>query len=54
MPEKWTTVLIRTEGGRKVFEYAVKEGYIKAKPISDGALKKNKNVSKIKTKRRDH
>ena len=47
-PEKWTTVLIRTERGRKVFEDAVKERYINAKPLSDGALKKIKELARSK------
>lgn len=47
-PEKWTTVLIRTERGRKNFEYAVKERYIKAKPLSDGGLRKIKELARLK------
>jgi coenzyme F420 hydrogenase subunit beta len=47
-PEKWTTVLIRTERGRRVFKDAVKERYIKAKPLSDDALKKVKELARLK------
>lgn len=47
-PEKWTTVLIRTERGRKVFEYAVQERYIKAKPLSDGGLRKIRELARLK------
>ena len=46
--EKWTTVLIRTERGRKIFGEAVKEGHIEAKPLSDGALEKIKELARLK------
>ena len=49
-PEKWTTVLIRTERGKKIFENAVKEGYIKAKPLSDRGLEKVKRLARLKLK----
>ena len=49
-PKKWTTVLIRTERGKKIFEDAVKEGYIKAKPLSDRGLEKVKWLARLKLK----
>ena len=48
--EKWTTVLIRTERGRKIFEEAVEKGHIEAKPLSDGALEKIKELARLKLK----
>ena len=47
-PDKWTTVLIRTERGKKIFEDTVKEGYIKVKPLSQGVLKKIKDLARLK------
>jgi len=48
VPEKWTTVLIRTERGKKIFEDAIKEGHIEAKPLTDGALGKIKELARLK------
>ena len=47
-PEKWTTVLIRTERGKKVFDDAVKGGYIKAKSLSSEGLKRIREIAKLK------
>ncbi len=47
-PEKWTTVLIRTKRGKKNFEDAVKEGYIRAKPLSDRGLEEIKELARLK------
>jgi len=48
-PDKWTTVLIRTERGeKKIFEDTVKEGYIKVKPLSQGVMKKTKDLARLK------
>jgi coenzyme F420 hydrogenase subunit beta len=49
-PEKWTTVLIRTKRGKKIFEDAIKEGYIKAKPLSDRELEEIKELARLKLK----
>lgn len=47
-PEKWTTVLVRTKRGQKIFENAQKEGYIKAKPLLNEGLKKIKELAQLK------
>ena len=47
-PEKWTTVLVRTERGRKVFHDAVSKGDIVAKPLPDDALEKIEELAKLK------
>lgn len=47
-PEMWTTVLIRTDRGKEAFEDAVKEGYIKAKSLSTGALGKVRELARLK------
>jgi coenzyme F420-reducing hydrogenase beta subunit len=47
-PEKWTTVLIRTERGRKTFGETVKGGHIEAKPLSDEALERIRELARSK------
>ena len=47
-PEKWTTVLIRTERGRKAFGEAVRGRHIKAKPLSDEALERIRELARSK------
>jgi coenzyme F420 hydrogenase subunit beta len=47
-PEKWTTVLIRTERGIKIFEDATKGGYIKTKQLSNKGYEKIKALAKLK------
>lgn len=47
-PEKWTTVLIRTERGQKILENAMKEGHIEAKPLSNEGLEKMKGLARLK------
>ncbi len=49
-PEKWTTVLIRTQKGREIFDNAVKEGYIRARQLSTEELEKIKGLAKLKFK----
>ncbi len=50
-PEKWTTVLIRTERGRETFEEAVEKGYIEAKSLSTRALEKIRDFARLKLER---
>jgi coenzyme F420 hydrogenase subunit beta len=47
-PEEWTTVLVRTERGRRIFNDALSKGAIIAKPLPDDALKKIEELAKLK------
>ncbi|MDH5441771.1 MAG: Coenzyme F420 hydrogenase/dehydrogenase, beta subunit C-terminal domain [Candidatus Bathyarchaeota archaeon] len=47
-PEKWTTVLIRTERGKKIFDDAARRGYVKVDPLPVGALEKIKGLARLK------
>lgn len=49
-PEKWTTVLIRTERGKRIFEDALERGYVKGKPLSSKGFDKIKELARIKLK----
>ena len=49
--EKWTTVLVRTKRGKKTFDDAVKEGYIKVKPLPTEGLEKIKELARLKFQR---
>ncbi|MCD6239958.1 Coenzyme F420 hydrogenase/dehydrogenase, beta subunit C-terminal domain [Candidatus Bathyarchaeota archaeon] len=50
-PEKWTTVLVRTEQGKKIFDAAAKEGYIKRKKLPTEGLEKIKELARLKFQR---
>ncbi|MDH5795534.1 MAG: Coenzyme F420 hydrogenase/dehydrogenase, beta subunit C-terminal domain [Candidatus Bathyarchaeota archaeon] len=47
-PKKWTTVIIRTERARRVFDDAVKQGHIRKETLSNGALEEIKRLAKLK------
>jgi coenzyme F420 hydrogenase subunit beta len=47
-PENWTTVLVRTERGRKIFHDAISKGNISVKPLPDDAMKKIEELARLK------
>jgi len=47
-PEKWTTVLIRTERGKRIFEDAEKEGYLRTESLPDQALEDVRSLARLK------
>jgi coenzyme F420 hydrogenase subunit beta len=47
-PERWTTVLIRTDRGKETFEDAVRKGYIKTKNLSTRGLGKVRELARLK------
>ncbi|RLE82086.1 MAG: hypothetical protein DRJ51_02430 [Thermoprotei archaeon] len=49
--EGWSTVLIRSETGRNLFNMAVKEGVITAKSLSEKALNQVRRLAGVKLKR---
>jgi len=46
--KRWTTVLIRTERGSRIFDDATEEGYIVAKPLPDRRLDKIRRLARLK------
>ena len=49
-PDGWTTVIIRTDMGEKLFNDAVEAGYLETKKMKPSALKITIKLSKIKKK----
>jgi len=47
----WSTVLLRTEEGAKVFREVVSSGYLEAKPLPEASLKLIQRLSERKRKR---
>ncbi|MFH0749276.1 MAG: Coenzyme F420 hydrogenase/dehydrogenase, beta subunit C-terminal domain [Candidatus Bathyarchaeota archaeon] len=47
-PEHWTTVFIRTKRGKRIFDAAVKEGYVRIAPLSEDAIDRIKRLAKQK------
>ncbi|WP_309492068.1 Coenzyme F420 hydrogenase/dehydrogenase, beta subunit C-terminal domain [Candidatus Hecatella orcuttiae] len=50
-PEGWSTVLIRTEQGKKIFQGAAEAGFIEFKPVEN--MKAVEKLSAVKKKRTD-
>ncbi len=49
--EGWTSVLIRTENGRKIFNMAVRDGMLVSKPLPESSLEAIRRLERVKRKR---
>ncbi|MHC1604372.1 MAG: Coenzyme F420 hydrogenase/dehydrogenase, beta subunit C-terminal domain [Candidatus Methanofastidiosia archaeon] len=50
-PDTWSTVIVRTERGKRVIEGAIAEGYVQSKEVDEESINLIKKISETKRKR---